>query len=326
MKKRVLLLMPNYSSIYEMIILNLEKMGYEAVYHDIKEFKYKSSSQKLYNFFRKTFLRDKHYKDFLRGKNVEEDIMSTFDNSKDFFDYVLIIHPSEYTPKTVQYLKSMAEKVVAYHWEGFSRFQVPAELISAFDSFGVFDKKDYDEYSVTYPNLKLTQSFYFDFLPISSEKNIDLLYIGANLEDRLEKLKHIADISKDKNTYFRLFSRERISAQYPNIFIEDKGLKYKETLEISSKAKCLIDMKLAVHNGLSLRFFEALYFNQKVITDNPTIKEKDFYNPNNILVIEDFKTLTKESLDNFLNKGYVEIPSKIKEKYSFENWFNTMIN
>ena len=325
MKKKVLLLMPNYSSIYEMIILNLEEIGYEAVYHNVKKFEYKSIYQKIINFFRKTILGDKHYKDFLRGKNVENDIMNTFDNSKDFFDYVLIIHPSEYTPRAVQYLKSMAEKVIAYHWEGFSRFNVPAELIQAFDTFGVFDKKDYDEYSSTYPNLKLTQSFYFDFLPVSSEKDIDLLYIGADLEDRLEKLKHIAEVSKEKNTYFRFFSQEKKHSQ-SDIILDNKLLKYKETLEISSKAKCIIDMKLAVHNGLSLRFFEALYFNQKVITDNKTVKEMDFYHPNDILVVDDFKKLTQAELKDFLNKEYIEIPKEIKQKYSFESWFNQMIS
>lgn len=48
------------------------------------------------------------------------------------------------------------------------------------------------------------------------------------------------------------------------------------------KSKTLIDFKRDEHDGLSLRFFEAMH--RKIITDNFSVKNYDFYHPNNIFV------------------------------------------
>ena len=176
MKKRVLLLMTSHYSIHEMIISNLEKMGYEVEYRDIKTFKYKGIKQKMYNFFRKVVLGDKSYKEYLRKKCVDEDICDAFRNSQ--FDYTLVIRPDAYLPQTIHFLKKISKRVIGYQWDGFSRFDTPPELIDAFDIFGTFDKNDYENHIENHDNLILTQNFYFDFMPIP-DKELDLFYIGA---------------------------------------------------------------------------------------------------------------------------------------------------
>ncbi|MBV7441453.1 hypothetical protein KRX57_08460 [Weeksellaceae bacterium TAE3-ERU29] len=322
---KILLLMPSHCSIYKLLIINLERMGYEVSYRDIKYFKYENFNQRLYNFFRKTFLGDRNYKNYLRKKCIEDDIKDAFQVKDNYFNYTLVIRPDEYTIGTIQHLKKISKRVIGYQWDGFSRFETPSELINTFDVFGVFDKIDYNNNITKHPNLILTHNFYFDFLPICN-KEVDLFYIGAKEDNRIETLTHLVKIIEDtKIAYnFRLFSKEDVDKDF--IFpVVDEILSYQEMLIISSKAKAIIDIKHPVHNGLSLRFFEALYFSQKVITDNKTAKEMDFYHPNNILVVEDFQKLTQTELEDFLNKEYVEIPKEIKQKYSFESWFNQMI-
>lgn len=87
-------------------------------------------------------------------------------------------------------------------------------------------------------------------------------------------------------------------------------------------SKALLDLKLKEHNGLSFRFFEALKYEKKLITDNPDVKNYDFYRQENIFIIgED----SEENLNNFIENPYQEIPAEIKNKYSFESWFKTLI-
>ena len=324
MKQKVLLLMTSRYSIYEMISSNLEKMGYEVTYKGLKGFKYENFGQRLHNFFRKNFLRDKKFKDYLRQKQIEKNIQKLIDD-KDYFDYALVIKPDEYSIETIHHLKKVSKKVIGYHWDGFSRFNIDPDLINAFDVFGVFDKTDYENNVNKHSNLILTQNFYFDILPIA-DKTVDLFYIGVSESGRIEKLIHLINLAKkEKITYdFNLFFEEN-EQNIPFNKI-NKLLSYKEVLEMSSKSRVIIDLKFPLHNGLSLRFFEALYFSQKVITDNKTVKEMDFYHPNDILVVDDFKKLTQAELKDFLNKEYIEIPKEIKQKYSFESWFNQMIN
>ncbi|SDE27655.1 hypothetical protein SAMN05421544_10631 [Riemerella columbipharyngis] len=59
-----------------------------------------------------------------------------------------------------------------------------------------------------------------------------------------------------------------------------------------------------------------------MITNNLSIRNYDFYNPNNIFIIENKKL---EGLEDFLMKKY-EVNQEIKEKYSFSNWIKYVLD
>ena len=68
MKKRIILGLPTDNSINSAIQSNLESLGFEVinVSFDIANFKYKNFGQRIHNFFRKTFLKDKNFKKRLK--------------------------------------------------------------------------------------------------------------------------------------------------------------------------------------------------------------------------------------------------------------------
>ena len=75
--------------------------------------------------------------------------------------------------------------------------------------------------------------------------------------------------------------------------------------------------------GLSFRIFEAMALEKKIITDNEKIKNYDFYNSNNILVLnKDFSNITKD----FFETPYQPLPEKIYEKYTLEKWVERVFN
>lgn len=82
-------------------------------------------------------------------------------------------------------------------------------------------------------------------------------------------------------------------------------------------------MKLSYHSGLSFRFFEGLYHEKKVITDNIFVKNYDFYHPDNIF-ITDYKKF--DGLKEFLEKPYFPVDQKIVSKYGFDNWIRYVLN
>lgn len=79
----------------------------------------------------------------------------------------------------------------------------------------------------------------------------------------------------------------------------------------------LVDFINGKHCGLSFRTFEAMGYDKKLITTNAEIIKYDFYNPNNIFVLNN-DNLAK--LNEFLEKPYEPLPVEIKQKYSFTNW------
>ncbi|MEJ8591158.1 hypothetical protein JSO54_07920 [Riemerella anatipestifer] len=330
MKGRILLLMTPHYSIYQNIIKNLELMGYEVLYFEsvYTGFKYKNWFQKLTNFIRKTFLNDKNYKKQLKESHLEKSLVTLLDCPENYFDYTLVIRPDAYTPKMMEYINKISKKTIAYQWDGMKRFQHSEALIDSFDVFGVFDSNDFEVYSIKHKNLFLTHNFYFDFVSVPQAKTIDLCYIGAEQNDRVQIINYISSLTNatDFVSYFRIYTERRSFNQESPIIINNKLLSYQEVERISSQSRCILDIKFHAHDGLSFRFFEALHFSQKTITDNPTVKNYDFYHPNNILVVEDWFKLTKEQLASFLEKPYTEIPECVKSKYSFEEWFKTIIS
>jgi hypothetical protein len=78
-----------------------------------------------------------------------------------------------------------------------------------------------------------------------------------------------------------------------------------------------LDIVSKGQTGLTLRPLEALYAEKKLITNDINIKTYDFYNPNNIFVLEDNNF---DKINDFLNKNYQTVDDKITEKYQFSNW------
>lgn len=323
MKKRVLLLMTTHYTIYEMIIQNLVNMGYEVIHFEplLKEFKYKNIFQKVDNFFRKTFLNDKDYKKKLQNKHLENQLNEVLNFPDNYFDISLAIRPDAYTTTVINYIKKISKKTIAYQWDGMQRYKTNENIITYFDSFGVFDPDDYKKYYL-YKNVFLTNNFFFDYLPIP-KKEIDILYIGAEQENRKKIINNISLVSNQSNLtkYLRIYTEKKKSYQNNSYILNSEKLSYSDFIYFSSKAKCIIDIKVSTHKGLSLRFFEALHFKQKIITNNTYVKEFDFFNTNNILVIEDWFKITPELLLNFINTPLEPISNEIILKYSFENWF-----
>ncbi|WGU68164.1 hypothetical protein QIU19_12855 [Capnocytophaga canimorsus] len=79
-----------------------------------------------------------------------------------------------------------------------------------------------------------------------------------------------------------------------------------------------------MHNGLSFRVFEAIKYKKKLITNNSHIKKYDFFNKNNILVIE--KDSDYELIPSFLELPYLDLPQVVCEKYAFTNWIKYVLD
>jgi hypothetical protein len=110
--------------------------------------------------------------------------------------------------------------------------------------------------------------------------------------------------------------------QNSNVVFINEFYSYKKNLEKVNNSKIIIDLKLEVHNGLSFRFFECLFIKKKMITNNKSIVNYDFYHPNNIFILTDSNL---DSLEDFVKLPYVEIPEEIVMKYNFKNWIKKIL-
>ncbi len=327
MKPRCLLVMTNFIGMNELILDNISKRyDTESIVYsfDNQEFKYKSIFQRITNFYQKKLCGNKDYKKKLKNISENERIQQEIKKLSGVYDFVLVFSIEYFNETTLQLLKSISKKMIGYQWDGLGRTPEIANRIKFFNKFYTFDRKDVNDKDVFFAT-----NFYLEIPEIDDKINTiqpeyDLLYIGTVTENRLEKIEQlIRELRRfDKKFKVILLSYGDIPAlkeQYPyeEISFIKQSMSYKEVLHEVLKTKTILDLKLSVHNGLSFRFFEAMKYHKKIVTDNPTVKDYDFYKAENILIIGNKE---ESALEDFLKTPYQKIPDEITKKYDFVNW------
>ncbi len=99
------------------------------------------------------------------------------------------------------------------------------------------------------------------------------------------------------------------------------AMKLDTVIEKMKEAEILIDLVRQNQTGLSFRIFEAMALHKKIITNNTTIKDYDFYNENNILVIDNENITIPET---FLNSEYQPLSEELYQKYTLDNFTKTV--
>lgn len=327
--------MPHHFQIYKAFAVNLEKLGYniELLYTSNHEFKYKNTSQKITNFFRKTFLGDKKFKQSLKDNFDSEQLLESLAKITTKVDYALVIRPDCFSAEALQVLKSKTDQLVAYQWDGLDRYPKVKELIPHFDRFFLFDVDDFKTYNSTYPNIFPITNFYFDYETEISSNNInkepkEVFFIGSFIENRIDEIVHLTKIFKDLklkiNINVLVFNnKSHLKYLESGITFTNEQLTYLQALEKVKNTDVVLDFADSVHNGLSLRIFETLKYSKKLITTNKLVKNYDFYSPDNILVWD--KTVGQEEIKQFLGKDYQNLDKEILYKYSFTNWIKTIL-
>jgi len=303
---------------FNQLIANyIKKQKHEVTFVDSStiNFTYKNNKQRFKNFFSKTFLK-KNIKTNFRNNELVKII-----NNLPYQDYILIINPDDFSQEVVDLLRTKTTKYVAHNYDCLARHTLPKNYAELFDKIFSFDIQDVKDYH--YLNL-LNNYIYVEENPDTNPKNKMFMILSKSLE-REKVLNKIANILDKKNIH----NYEFIVA-YPDVTDVNKNIKLinytislEELAEKVKNAEILIDLVRPNQSGLSFRFFEAMAFHKKIITNNKNVKLFGFYNPNNILVIDNDIT----DIDNdFLNNTYQPVPENIYKKYTIETWVNTILD
>lgn len=331
--KKVIIATHEYSGIYKNIKHVLEKNGYEVFsiifthYPEVKK-------NKLLNFFtKKTNENSSNNVFILRNKNEKQLLNKLEEYPSNYFDISFFIRADFYSLDILSKITSISKYNFSYHWDGLDRFPEIISRIHYFDDFYVYQENDIQKYKDEFNNISLTNSFYFDpeiETPIYSEST-DILFIGACKKSRMDDILNCYNSLKKLNlntSIHLLYEDDDLMKLYQNTGITffKKPIDYQETLSMVKSCKVILDILIKEnfdHSGLSLRFFESIKFEKKIITNNTSILKYDFYKPENIFIIgqDDFSMLQA-----FVNQPYAKLPDSLIEKYSFIKWFESKTN
>ena len=324
--KTVLLLAPKFFEYELEIKKELENLGAKVIYFD---------ERPKNDFFTKVFIR-LNLKSFI-SKKIDDYYKNIIQEIKDeSIDYLLLVDvetvPLKFIEKTI--LMNPKLKVLTYFWDSVKNRKKSLEYLAYSNKLFSFDLKD-AEADIRIESLPL---FYIDdyknIANIENELVYDISFIGTVHSDRYKIIKKIEEQAKklDLKTYFYFYSPSKILFFFQKLFKKDfkyikwkdvsfKSLSKSDVINIIEKSKCIIDIQHPKQTGLTMRTIEMLGGKKKLLTTNIEIMKYDFYNTDNILLLD--RNNPKINVD-FFGKEYKNLTDDIYKKYSINQWLKTI--
>ncbi|MBQ7640943.1 MAG: hypothetical protein IJS83_00600 [Acholeplasmatales bacterium] len=323
--KKVLFISTTFNSYYKEIIDSFEQIGYEVDWY---------SDRPSNSIFTRAMIRLNP--NFLKRKIKKYSNMILENTKNKIYDLVFVILGQSFDESFWEKLKESnpKSKFVYYLWDSSINFNCIEKNYKFFDIIYSFDKNDCAKFGFNFHPLFYTKQFYVPTVNIDNK--FDFVYIGTVkpgrykiVNDILNKLesaglkgyKFFYLHSKKVLTYYKFkykneFKKVKANDLYFNLLSKD------ECFDIENKSRIIVDVPQPGQLGLTIRIFEALGMQKKIITTNSDIKNYDFYNEDNIYILDN-ENISFDS--NFFTKSYSPIDEGIRKKYFVLNWLKYMI-
>ncbi len=297
----------------------LEHNNHKVNHIDFSKFKYKYPTflHRLYNFFLKIL-----FKKNLKTKFYGNCIIDELKKNNEPQDLILTIKGDFIAPEFAIQIKNYTKKSVAFFNDNTKRCPKIIRVLPCFDEVFSFEKEDCKKY-----NLKFKTNFIYNY-----EENV-------NFEKKSDfEVFNISSYGKRSDLIIKIAEKLSLLEIPYKFFIFDKKKKIsnnslinsiQETIPLSvvnkyiEKSNVLLDIHRENQNGLSFRVFESMGLHKKLITTNSDIKNYDFYNENNILLIDSKNPVIPRT---FFETDYKKLHDDIYEKYYVNGWIKNDLN
>ncbi len=229
--------------------------------------------------------------------------LGNWTNVVDFYD-TIVIGDIGNAPYIVKYIKKRYPKkrVIIWYRNSIKATVVPDKFNRNLCELWTFDKNDSVKYGLKYNHQFYIKNDNYNELPIE----YDVFFVGQD-KGRLEKL---LEIEKEVSSY-------RFKSKFCIVGYNSERLEYSQILNYIAKSKVILDIQCDWQEGITLRPLEAVFYEKKLITNNKKIKEMDFYNAENIFVLEDEN---KYTLQDFILSEKMEYSQQTRNEYGLECW------
>lgn len=216
-----------------------------------------------------------------------------------------------------------------YNYDSFGNNPNGLQILPLFHHKYTFDLKDAEKYNLIFRPL-FCSDIYQKKIANDTANLYDVLFIGTAHSDRYviaENIKkNIIKFNRRSYNYYYIQSKwvywykKKFDSTFADFDFKElsfKKLSHLEILKLYQKSISILDINHPNQEGLTMRTFEALGAGKKLITTNTSILKYEFYNPNNVLVID----RNDIHIDNsFFNTPFLGYSKAILHSISLDGW------
>ncbi len=262
----------------------------------------------------------------------------THDLSDREFDIIFLLNPEAMPISFLEMCKSRWKNAfcVMYMWDSVKNRKHTLDYVPYCDRVLTFDKNDAASYQFDFRPL-----FYLDLYSSIREESAPIIYdvcfMGTVHSDRYAIVKGVKEWCDlhGLRCYFYLYMQNKtffyvnkLTKKNGNPSIEEISfikLSAAEIVDVFKSSKAVLDIQHHKQTGLTMRTLETLGAGKKLITTNPEIREYDFYNEGQVMVIDRLNPDRNLNLD-FFHQDNNKIPEAAIENHSIGNWLKSVLN
>ncbi|WP_295221166.1 hypothetical protein [uncultured Chryseobacterium sp.] len=313
-KKNILLITYDNWGYNQYIADALERKSFTVKHINFHSFRYKYPSfrHKALNFFTKNLgisnLKHIHYNEIIL-KEIRD--LKSIDTS-------IYIKADFLSPETIQAINKKSRRSVFIISDSINRYPKTKKILSLFDKVFSFEKKDCKRY-----NLDFKTNFIYKTVDNTLLSYKYKVFNISSYDKRFPILEKIAKALYQMriNSKIIVFKPKKNSG--PHLEFISAPLSISEINAFMEESEIMLDVSRAGQQGLSFRVFESMGLKKKLITTNTDIVTYDFYNPENIFVVNDINNIQIPA--SFFTTPYTEIPKEIFNKYLIDNWVDELV-
>jgi hypothetical protein len=251
------------------------------------------------------------------------------------YDLVFAVQGEGLSVKTLAILRALYPnaRFVWYLWDSLRNKKSLIPNLSCFDECYTFDSADAMFYGMKFRPLFFSPGFMRD---VDLVAKYQLSFIGTAHSDRFKIVSNIKNVlSPQTNCYWYLYlqapwvfwAKKLTNSTYINSSISSFSftpMSKKDVQQVFFDSFAILDIEHPQQTGLTMRTFETMGARKKLVTTNALVKNADFYNPDNIFVIE--RNKPPSIPDSFFSNPYVPLSASLYKKYSLQGWLTDVLS
>lgn len=250
------------------------------------------------------------------------------------YDIIFVVVGEGLSTRTLTALRTSFPNanLVLYMWDALRNRRLLDKNLSLFDTCHTFDSSDAKSYGMNFRPLFFSPGFEQE---VALDFKYDISFVGTAHSDRCRIVSNVKAALPNKTTcYWYLYlqapwvfyGHKLVNQSFRNESIKNfnfEALSKPVVQSIFFKSRAILDIEHPNQSGLTMRTFETIGANKKLITTNNRIVEYDFFNHDNIFVID--RKNVSDKIDNFIRGPYIPLTSSLYMKYSLAGWLNDVI-
>lgn len=247
------------------------------------------------------------------------------------YDYIFVIK-SEAIDKPILEMFRAAfprAKCILYLWDAVDNIPGGKEKLHLYDRVLTFDHVDAEAYGLILRPL-FFRAEYATAATGAEEFDYDFAFIGTAHSIRPRIVQQLcAQCEQENRTSFQylflphklvFFYNKLLNPHYRKVRKADihfASISAGQVRAVYDRSRCILDVEHSAQRGLTMRTIEMVGMGKKLITTNTGIQKYDFYNPDNICIIDRNNPVVPA---DFWDKAYTPIPQSIIDRYSLESF------